>query len=367
MKKVRICHLTSVHTRTDIRIFHKECVSLSDYFEVYLILADGKGDEKISNINIIDVGKPKGRIGRFLFTTKKIYKQAIKINPEIYHFHDPELIYIGTKLRKKNKTVFYDIHEDVPRQILAKSYILGPIRKIVSMYIEKVENKYCREFNGLICATPHINKRFLKINLKSININNYPILKEFNSIDKNWNQRDNSICYIGALSADRGIFELIESLRYSNYQLCLAGECESREIYDLITNSENSQKVKYYGTVNRKKIVEILSSSKIGIVTLRYTPNHFESLPIKMFEYMCAGMPVIASDFPLWKSIIEGNNCGICVDPMKPEKIAEAVNYLIENDEIAKKMGENGRRAVMDKYNWETEKEKLITIYKSCS
>ena len=137
------------------------------------------------------------------------------------------------------------------------------------------------------------------------------------------------------------------------------------KISELIKSRSEFQNINLWGIVDRLKVKEILYESKIGIVALHPVPNHINSLPVKMFEYMAAGLPVIASDFPLWKMIVEGNKCGICVDPVNPDKISEAINYLIENDEIANEMGENGRRAVIEKYNWENEMVKLITIYKT--
>lgn len=91
--------------------------------------------------------------------------------------------------------------------------------------------------------------------------------------------------------------------------------------------------------------------------------NYLDSLPIKMFEYMSAGIPVVASNFPLWKEIIEKNRCGVCVDPLSPKDIAKAINFIVQNPQIAQKMGENGKRAILEKYNWQIEEQKLFNIY----
>ena len=78
---------------------------------------------------------------------------------------------------------------------------------------------------------------------------------------------------------------------------------------------------------------------------------------------MSAGVPVIASDFPLWRGIVEDAECGICVDPENPNAIAKAINYLLTHPEEADEMGRNGRRAVERKYRWDAEGAKLVALY----
>ena len=361
---IKICHLTSVHPRYDTRIYFKELVSLKKYsFDTYLIVADGKRDEITKEgVKIYDVGKPRNRKERMFIVTKKVFKKALEIDAELYHFHDPELIPIGLKLKKLAKKVIYDVHEDVPRDILTKDYIHPYIRKIISFSFERYENYASRKFDAVITATPYIRDRFLNLNKNTININNFPKLTElFNTID--WGKRKNEVCYIGGISKIRGIIELVKALEYTNTILHLAGNFESEDLKRKVMQLKGWKKVKYYGFVNKEKAREILNSVKIGIVTLLPSPNFINALPIKMFEYMSAGIPVIASNFPLWKDIIERNKCGICVNPLSPEEIANAINHILENDEVGKDMGKNGKNLVETKYNWENESKKLISIY----
>jgi glycosyltransferase involved in cell wall biosynthesis len=158
---------------------------------------------------------------------------------------------------------------------------------------------------------------------------------------------------------------MLEALKNIDCEFLMGGLFDDEVIKERIIKSPFWQKVNYFGFVNRIKANEIYSVSKVGLVTLHPIINYIDALPVKMFEYMSAGLPVIASNFPLWKEIIEGNKCGICVDPLRPNEIAEAIQYLLSNDEIAEEMGNNGRAAVLNKYNWDSEENKLIAIYKS--
>ena len=123
------------------------------------------------------------------------------------------------------------------------------------------------------------------------------------------------------------------------------------------------QKVDFLGYVDREGINRTLNSSVAGLVVLHPTISYIDSLPVKMFEYMCAGIPVIASDFPLWRSIIDNAQCGLCVDPLETQEIADAIDYLVTHPEEARAMGENGRKSVIERYNWSIEEAKLFDFY----
>lgn len=360
----KICHLTSVHRRYDTRIFLKECCSLSKFFETYLVVADGKGEEIKNNVRIIDVGlSHSNRFERMTKTTKKIYKTAKKLNCEVYHIHDPELIPIGLKLKKEGKKVIYDAHEDLPKQLLTKPYLNKSILKILSLFSKKYLSFALKKFDGLVAATPQIKKSIEIYNENTVNINNYPIIDEF-ILETNWELKKNEICYIGGISKIRGIEEMIRAMeKVEGVILNLAGDFENNKLKSFIQTLPAWERVNYWGFVNRSQVSKILLHSKIGIVLLHPVPNYINSFPIKMFEYFAAGIPVVASNFPIWKEIVENNKCGICVDPLNPEKIAEAINYLISNDKIAYEMGQNGKKLVLEKYNWSVEEKKLTDFY----
>jgi glycosyltransferase involved in cell wall biosynthesis len=332
-------------------------------FDVSLVVADDKGDEIFKGIKIFDVGKVSGgRFNRIKDTPKKVLKKALELNCDIYHFHDPELISVGLKLLKRGKKVIYDTHEDIPKQTLAKDYIPYIFRKTISVLIKIYEDRSAKKFSFILTATPSIRDRFIQLNQNTVDINNFPIIDEYN-LPISQSDKKNEIAYIGSISEIRGIIPLINSLENTNVRLNLAGAIDNDELMHKLENLNAWSKVNYYGLVTRNEVADILSRSKIGMVTFLPVPNHIEAQPNKMFEYMSAEIPLIASDFKLWKEIIEGYSCGKCVDPENTIEISKAINEIIADDKLAATMGKNGRNAVLNKYNWEVEKIKLIEIY----
>lgn len=359
----KVCHLTSVHPLLDTRIFYKECISLSKAGYNVSIIVAGDTDRVVENIKVFGVKKDRNsRFYRMFFIVKKVYIKALEVNADIYHFHDPELLPIGKKLIKKGKKVIYDTHEDLPLQILTKHWLPVIIRKPLSRIIEKIEKYYSKRLSAVIAATPIIRNRFLKYNSNTIDICNYPIIEELgNNVE--WNKKDNSICYIGSIFKERGIIELMKAIENVDVILELAGSYSPENLRDELSHCSSWNKVHEYGYVGRNEIKNILSKSKAGMVTLLPKQSYMESLPIKMFEYMVAGIPVIASNFPLWKDIIEKFNCGLCVNPEDPLEIEKAIKIILTNTEESKKMGVNGIKAVRENFNWKVEEKKLLDLY----
>lgn len=366
MKGLKVAHLTSVHKYNDTRIFLKECRSLAQAGYCVSLVAPDIHDCVVDGVSICGVQASQGgRLQRFTGTVWRVYKAARAIDADIYHFHDPELLPIGLLLKIFGKKVIYDTHEDLPRQILTKPWIKKPIRKYIAAVAELFEDTAVRFLNGVIAATPYIAKRFAENNINVVAINNYPLLHELRAdVNISWQEKESRVCYVGGITYVRGICECVMAMSKTNVELGLAGIFESDTLRDEVSSLDGWKNVNYKGFIDRNDIRKLLNSSIAGLVALHPTKNYLDSLPVKMFEYMSAGIPVIASNFPLWQSIIEDNQCGICVDPLNPDSIASAINWLIQHPIEAEEMGNNGRKAVENIYNWDIEKEKLFNFYK---
>ena len=360
----KIAHLTSAHPRFDTRIFVKQSTSLAKLYTTYLVVADGKGNEKIHDVNIVDVGIYLGRKNRILNATKAVYTKAVQLNADLYHVHDPELIPIGLKLKKLGKKVIFDAHEDLPNQIQSKHYLNSITKKILSFLVKKYEQYACSKLDGIVAATPFIRDKFLNINANTIDINNFPKTEEFIKIEHSNLTDNNYVCYIGGLADVRGITQMVEAIDFTDdTRLLIAGNFADTNLENKVKQMQGWKNVDFLGYVDREGIQNTLSESFAGLVVLHPTQSYLDSLPVKMFEYMCAGIPVIASDFPLWRSIVDEAQCGLCVDPLNPSAIASAIKTLNSNRIDAQRMGDNGRVAVLEKYNWNIEEQKLFEFY----
>ncbi|HZF70593.1 glycosyltransferase family 4 protein [Sulfuricurvum sp.] len=363
---VKITHLTSAHPRYDTRIFVKMCCSLAkvEGYSVSLVVADGKGNEIINGVSIVDVGVNKGgRAARMTKTVRKVYQQALHLDSDIYHLHDPELLSIALKLKKHGKKVIFDSHEDYPKQLLNKPYLSPFAAKTLSLVFSFYQKYICSKIDALVTATPYIRDQLLPVNSNTIDINNFPIIEEF-SPPVSWTSKNDEVVYLGAIATVRGIKEMTLAMGLiKNARLNLGGIIHEDDTYKEVQSYDGWKNVNELGYLNRNEVAHVLSMSKAGLVTLHPTSNYPDALPVKMFEYMIAGVPVIASNFPLWREIIEGNQCGLCVDPLDPKAIAEAISWIINHPEEAETMGKNGIDAVNNLYNWGKEEQKLFALY----
>jgi glycosyltransferase involved in cell wall biosynthesis len=364
----RICVMTTVHSAFDIRIFQKECKSLAAAGHEVLLLAPHDRPATVDGVQIIPIPRRGRRPARMTAGVWDALRAAIRTRAQIYHFHDPELLIAGVVLSAMGKCVIYDVHEDVPRDLLGREYLSSRVKPLVAGLVEQVEDWSCRWFAAVLTATPRIGERFARRHRRVIVLQNFPLLRELiEGPNRAWSERDQAVAYAGWITRERSSVEMVRAIGLVDPQLGarleLAGDYDSPEVRQELTREAGWSRVHEHGLLDRPGMWEMLSHVRAGLVLYHPAPNNTDAQPNKLFEYMAAGLPLIASDFPLWRELIEGTGCGLLVDPLDPRDIAAAVSYVLTHPAEAEAMGQRGREAVSTRYNWASEERKLLALY----
>jgi glycosyltransferase involved in cell wall biosynthesis len=325
-------------------------------------------DEIVAGVRIHAIPKPRNRLTRMLGGPQRVLREALRLRADVYHFHDPDLIPVGLILKGLGKRVIYDVHEDVPKSILGKRYLPNWLIGPLAVATGAVEKSATQAFDLVILARDDIEESF-RNHARTILVRNYPKRDVFATRERvERSDGEFVVVYSGGLTPGRGAVEMVEALSLvperCRARLVIYGRFWPDDLEERLRSLPGFGNVDYRGWVEHQTLPVELARADAGIVCFLPEPNHVNAGPTKLFEYMAAGLPVVASRFPMWRDVVEGKDCGICVDPAEPREIAAALEYLADNRHRAVAMGENGRRAVLTEYNWEAEAERLVRAYR---
>ena len=365
--------MTTVHKRKDTRIWSRELATLHSVWpaQCHLLVADNLGNcyGESDVCSVIDLGVPPGgRIGRALLGGWRVVQYNRRFRPEVVHFHDPELIFPGLLLSLLGYRVVYDVHEDVPKQILAKRWLPRLLRVPMAYLFRSLEWMAGRSLSGIVAATPEISRRFRAD--RTVVVQNFPIPSELVTAKSvPYDRRPADFAYVGTIEAIRGAREIVQAIgalpEKRRARLQLAGPIDDPGLEKELRDSPNWSRVVFHGYATRPQVAVILGSVRAGLVVLHPVGGYKESWPVKLFEYMAAELPVIASDFPGWRKVISEAECGLLVDPTDPDSVASAMQWILDHPEEARRMGQRGSAAIRKKYSWDREAVKLLDFYNS--
>lgn len=363
----RVAHVSTVHPSDDPRIYLKECATLAAAgFEVVLI---GRGSAPSVDVGVrfVSIGEARGRLVRMIVLPVRVLLAARRVRAQLYHLHDPELLPVGVVLRLLGARVVYDAHEDLPRQIEYKAYLPRRTRGAVARGAAAMEQGAARILDAVVAATPRIAARFPRSRVALIQ--NFPTEREFGEAPaRPYADREALVAYVGRLTPEIGARVMADAARIATWdrrdlRVVLAGPADADLVADLRRRTSPAP-IELPGRIDRDMVVELLQAARVGLVLFQPVANYVEAYPTKLFEYMASELPVVASDFPVWREIVEGVGCGLLVDPTDPEAVADAIRALLDDPERAAEMGRRGRAAVMDRYRWEPQGERLVELYR---
>ncbi|MEE2657808.1 MAG: glycosyltransferase family 4 protein [Candidatus Latescibacterota bacterium] len=376
MTAPRVCVLSSVHLLYDVRMFQAEARTLAAAgFAVTVLAIEDPSPPPADAEAIRTVGLPhsRNRLVRFV-RTFQILRRALAEPADIYAFHDPELLPAAALLRiLRRKPVIFDVHEDVPASIRNRDYIIPLLRPLVAAAYRLLERICLPVIDGLSLAD-HAYARYYRSRPHAV-ILNYPLLTYgdlYRPLSTGNSDRP-LLVYTGSVTRLRGLFEMLEAVdrlrrQIPGVRLRIVGPVgnaqEEAEAQQFIRDRDLSSAVEFTGLVSHQEVHEHIREADVGLALLHPDPNYLRSLPTKMFEYMMMGRPVVVSDFPLWKEIVEDAGGGYAVDPLDADAVETALKELLSDAEARRYMGEAGRQAVMERYNWQGEGAKLVEIYR---
>lgn len=365
----RICHVTSAHPAEDGRIFRRACVSAANAgYETYLV---EQGDTYDKNgVHIIGIGQPEksGRFYRMTSFAKKAYLKAKELDADLYQLHDPELLPYAKKLKKMGKAVIFDSHENYVEQFKNKPYLPKPVATMLSACFSGYSKKIYRMIDGLTYpGSDNYSSVFDGLSKRVVTTDNLPWLSElYDKYDKSVERESNTACYIGGLDEERGITQIIRACSIAKCKLYLAGTFHSEEYKHSLEKMDEYSCVEYLGIIGRDEIAVLLQKVSVGLCTLLDIGQYYkmQNLPTKVYEYMSMSVPVVLNDSPFNKEISRKICMGYCVNPMDIEEMVKAIRTLLDNPQTCKELGENGRKAIKNRYCWDHEQEKLVSMYK---
>ncbi|HEY5530199.1 MAG TPA: glycosyltransferase family 4 protein [Thermoleophilia bacterium] len=359
--RYQIVHLTVVHRPTDNRIMRKECVSLHEAGLSVALLAVASRDDVFGDVPIVALPRRSNRLARMVVGPFDAWRALRRVRPTMIHVHDPELIPLAAlwRLRPGRKAV-YDAHEDLPKQVMGKTYIPRPLRRPVAKLARALEALADRQLDAIVAATPSIARNFT--HARVVLVQNFPWLRDYPEPADPPVGEHPKVVYVGGISAQRGAAEMVQAIQLSRHdaELVLAGPLTG-PAKELVERAPNAR-VRYLGVLPASQVPGIVAQASVGLVLFHPVPNNLESQPTKLFEYMAAARPFIASDFPSWRELVGNTGCGLFVDPLDVAAIRRSINQLLDDRESALEMGRRGRAAFVQSFTFECESAKLASM-----
>ncbi len=368
---MKICQVCNGHSVDDSRVFHRACCELAKAgYEVHL-LAQGSGAQPYEHKGVIIHPLPESKTRMQRYTrASRVAQLAADIKPDLFHVHEPDLL--GPVIsRAGSRPVIYDVHESFLDMLNESKWLPSWAKPLARMAWDQWERRLVRRCAGIVVVTEPIAKRYASLHSNVRVVANFPDWQSLDDLPSV--VRDGKTCVIaGALTRDRGISQVFEALgilkqRDVEVPLALAGPSISedylRSLWDEASRLGISRQVHYHGILSKEKSLLLQNQGSIGLATYLPLQNSMSGLPNKLMECMALGLPVVCSDFPVYRQVAGETGAAILVDPTKPEQIADAIESLINNPSVARQMGEAGKEAVRSRFNWQTESKKLLDLY----
>lgn len=360
-----IVHVSTVHDWNDSRIFSRMCRSLAAHGHRVVLLAVSDAERVVDGVRIVPVPAARNRLGRLAGNLPRVAAAAWRMRAAIYHLHDPELIPLIPLLRLRGAKVIYDAHEDLAAQILEKEYIPAPLRPAVAGIGALLCTFADRTASHTVAASPKVAEAFRP--QRCTVIRNYPEELPDVADAPPYPRREPRVVYVGGLTRARGVEQMVDALAHAElperWRFRMIGPHSPDDLIDRLRRRPGWARVEFRGAVSPSEARRLTGECRIGLALLQPIGQYVDVLPTKLFEYMSMGIPVVASDYPQCREVVQDSDCGLLVDPTDPAAIGAAIAELVADPARAQAMGERGRAAVGRRYHWAGQAQALLEVY----
>lgn len=359
-------HLAPGHVPFDTRVFHKEARTLAAAGYRVVVVAPHDRAETVDGVEIVPFPRSGSRLARFVAGPLRLWRAARRLDADVYHLHDFEAWPVGLALALSGRTVVVDSHEDYPKLVRSRSWLPTPLRRPLAWAVARFERIVVAQVAAVVSAEDEGARRFPAG--RTTVVHNYALASEFPPAGRGLAGRDPVAVYVGDLTEERGVRTMVEAVGSLPHdlgaRLVLGGRFGTPGLREELEAGDGWKRVDYHGFLDRAGVRAAFDEARVGLVVLGRTPKYTQgAVPVKLFEYLAAGLPVVASDFPVIREIAERTGGCVLVDPEDGAAVRAAVERLLRDPETASRMGQQGRAAVLALYSWETEGAKLLALY----
>ncbi len=367
---MKVCHLTSLHSPFDVRIFYKECRSLARAgYDVTLIAPASFREESVEGVRVLGVPPATGRRERWR-VWRNLVQTVRRLEADVIHFHDPELLLLTPFLGRAH--LIYDCHEFNALAMQSKPWLPRWGRRPAGWLVARLEPALARRCSAVVLVNEAQEAIFRRTGRPLAVVRNFPLVPPSLPLRRDGDGR--TVVHVGAHARTRGCSVMVAAFaevvrRIPAARLWLVGPFNHppyrAETEQLIGSLGLRAHVRMVGEVSYPVAMQWMRRADVGLVAIQPTPQYRHCLPTKLLEYMAAGVPVVAGETADIGEVVRAWECGILVPPDDPPAYGQAIVYLLTHPHHARQLGRHGWMATQTTFNWQLEEKRLLALYSS--